>query len=192
MTDRGAHIIDIAQLGIGADNSGPVEFKAAGKQVPGSPYDAFWDYEFTNTYANGIKMIGTTEGPRGLKFEGTDGWLFVAIHGGALTASDPQLLPSNVRAGKRVAPDDQIPDDFKIQLGRSPGHHQNFIDCVISREQPMATAEIGHRTATICHLNNIAMRVGRTLKWDPVLEELIDDPTAGQLLVPEMRSPWTV
>lgn len=192
MTDRGAHIIDIAQLGMGADNSGPVEFQANGIQVDESPYDAFWDYEFTNTYANGVKLIGTTQGPRGLKFEGTDGWLFVAIHGGALSASNPELLPAGVRQGKKVKPDDPVPGDFQVRLGRSPGHHQNFIDCVISRQAPMATAEIGHRTATICHLNNIAMRVGRALKWDPVREELIGDTKAGQLLVPKMRAPWTV
>jgi hypothetical protein len=91
-----------------------------------------------------------------------------------------------------VGLEDPVPDDFQVRLGRSPGHHLNFIDCVISRDQPMATAEIGHRTATICHLNNIAMRVGRTVKWDPVAEAVIDDPEAGKLLVPKMRVPWTV
>lgn len=192
MTDRGAHIIDIAQLGMGTDDSGPVEFTAKGMQVAGSPYDAFWDYEFTNTYANGVKMIGTTQGPRGVKFEGSDGWIFIAIHGGKLSASNPQWLPEHVRNGKPVGPDDDLPSDFKINLGRSPGHHQNFVDCVLNRETPMATAEIGHRTATICHLNNIAMRVGRTLKWDPELEELSDDPEAGEFLMPEMRQPWKV
>ena len=70
MTDRGAHIIDIAQLALGMDNSGPVKFQASGKQIKNSPYDAFWDYEFTNTYENGVRMIGTTEGPRGLKGRG--------------------------------------------------------------------------------------------------------------------------
>lgn len=192
MTDRGAHIIDIGQLGMDMDRSGPVEFEAAGSQVAGSPYDAFWDYKFTNTYANGVKLIGSTEGPRGLKFEGSEGWLFVAIHGGALTASNPKILPPKVREGKPVGVDDPVPEDFQVRLGRSPGHHQNFVDCVISREEPMATAEIGHRTATICHLNNIAMRVGRKLKWNPVSEAMIDDPEAGKLLVPPMRVPWTV
>ncbi len=192
MTDRGAHIIDIAQLGLGQDNSGPVEFQASGLQVEDSPYDAFWDYEFTNTYANGVKLVGSTKGPRGLKFEGADGWLFVAIHGGALTASNPEWLPQNVRDGKPVGVDDPIPTEFQVRLGRSPGHHQNFIDCVLSRKSPMATAEIGHRTATICHLNNIAMRVGRTIKWDPLREELIDDIAAGEFLIPNMRDPWKV
>ena len=192
MTDRGAHIIDIAQLGIGADDSGPVEFQAVGKQMAGSPFDAFWDYEFTNTYANGVKLIGTSQGPRGLKFEGTDGWLFVAIHGGKLSASNPDWLTQHMQPGKQAAKEDSVPDDFSIRLGRSPGHHKNFIDCVQSRQTPMATAEIGHRTATICHLNNIAMRVGRTLKWDPLKEELTDDVEAGSLLIPKMRSPWIV
>lgn len=192
MTDRGAHIIDIAQLGLGMDNSGPVEFKAKGVQVDGSPYDAFWDYEFENTYSNGVKLIGTTQGPRGLKFEGSEGWLFVAIHGGKLEASNPELLPQSAKDGKPIKPEDSVPNDFQTRLGRSPGHHVNFIDCVINRSDPMATAEIGHRTATICHLNNLAMKVGRTIKWDPVTEELIDDIDAGKFLVPEMRAPWKV
>ncbi|WP_075082363.1 Gfo/Idh/MocA family protein [Mariniblastus fucicola] len=191
MTDRGAHIIDIAQLGLNRDSSGPVSFEAKGIQVAESPYDAFWDYEFTNTYADGTKLIGTTEGPRGLKFEGEDGWIFVAIHGGALSASDPEVLPQSVRDGKPVA-FDQIDDSLKVQLGRSAGHHKNFIDCIISRAEPMATAEIGHRTATICHLNNIAMKVGRPVRWDPGTEELIGDFEAGELLLPNMRDPWQV
>jgi predicted dehydrogenase len=191
MTDRGAHIIDIAQLGLDMDESGPVRFEAQGSQTPGSPYDAFWDYQFTNTYANGVQLIGESGGERGLKFEGTEGWIFVAIHGGKLTSSNPDLLPANVREGKRVGVDQSF-DQLTTQLGRSPGHHENFIDCVISRKQPMATAEIGHRTATICHLNNIAMKVGRPIRWDPQQEELIGDIEAGELLLPEMRSPWRV
>ncbi|MDG2184608.1 MAG: Gfo/Idh/MocA family oxidoreductase [Mariniblastus sp.] len=191
MTDRGAHIIDIAQLALGMDNSGPVEFVARGIQQKGCPYDAFWDYEFTNTYANGVKLIGSTKGPRGLRFEGTDGWLFVAIHGGKMTASNPDLLPENVRRGQPIRVDQTI-EEFETQLGRSPGHHRDFIDCVKSRKTPMATAEIGHRTATICHLNNIAMRVGRPVRWNPQTEVLINDAQAAEWLVPPMRSRWAV
>ena len=192
MTDRGAHIIDIAQLAMDADASGPVLFEAKGMQVKNSPYDAFWDYEFTNTYSNGVRMIGSTQGPRGLKFIGADGWLMVAIHGGALTASNPDWLPEKIKDGKRLGVEDIAPDDFKIKLGRSPGHHKNFIDCVISREPPMATAEIGHRTATICHLYNIAMRTGSSIQSDPQAEELINNTEAAKWLVPEMRIPWKV
>jgi len=179
MTDRGAHVIDIAQLGMNADDTGPVEIKALGIVTPGSLYDTFWDYAFENIYANGVRMIGASQGPRGVKFEGTDGWIFIHIHGGKLEAEPASLLEQKI-------------GDNEIHLGRSPGHQQNFIDSVKSRQQPVAHAEIGHRTASVCHLNNIAMRLGRPLKWDPVKEQFINDPEANSLITPKMRSPWKV
>lgn len=178
MTDRGAHIIDLAQLGLGTDDTGPVEIEAKGLQVAGSLYDVFWDYEFTNTYANGVRLIGSTATPRGLKFEGSDGWIFIHIHGGKLEAQPADLLKTDT-------------SKLKVSLGRSPGHVRNFLDCVKSRKEPVAPAEVGHRTATICHLNNIAMRLGRKLKWDP-LKEITNDSEANNYLRPHLRAPWTL
>jgi predicted dehydrogenase len=179
MTDRGAHVIDIAQLGLGMDDTGPVEFEATGVRKKDSLYNVFWDYTFTNTYANGVRMVGTTKGPRGLKFIGEKGWIFVEIHGGRLEAEPASLLQEKI-------------SDGEIQLGRSPGHQRNFIDSVKSRQQPVAHAEIGHRTGSICHLNNIAMLVGRKLKWDPAKEQFVGDDEANKLLAPSMRSPWSL
>jgi predicted dehydrogenase len=179
MTDRGAHVIDIAQLGAGMDHTTPVHYEAHGKQTPGSLYNTLWDYRFTNTYANGVKLVGTTDDPRGLKFEGDDGWIFVHIHGGALEASRPSLL------NEKIGPDE-------IQLGRSPGHHRNFLDCVKSRGVPFAPAEVGHHTATICHLNNIAMLTGGQVAWDPARETVLGNPDAAKLLCPTMRAPWSL
>jgi predicted dehydrogenase len=180
MTDRGAHVIDLAQLAAGFDDTGPLEIEATGVQTPGSLYDTFWDYKFTNKFANGVTMIGEAKGPRGLKLEGDDGWIFIHVHGQRLEASDPKLL------------ENRDTKDFKIQLGRSPGHQRNLIDAIKSGKEPVATAEIGHRTASICHLNNIAMLVGRKLKWDPVKEQFADDSEANALVTPRMRAPWTL
>jgi predicted dehydrogenase len=177
MTDRGAHVIDLAQLGAGTDDTGPVEIEAKGVRGKSDLYDAFWDYQFTNTYASGVKMIGGTSGPRGVKFEGSDGWVFIHVHGGKLEASAPELLKEKA-------------DGFKVKLGRSPGHQRNFLDGVKSREQPVAPAEAGHRTASVCHLNNIAMLLGRKLKWDPKAERFVGDDEANKLLMPRMRAPW--
>jgi len=177
MTDRGAHIIDLAQLGNGTDDTGPVEISAKGKRSENGLYNAFWDYEFECTYAKGVKMVGRSGGPRGLKFIGTDGWIFIQVHGATLTAEPASLLK------EKIGPDE-------LQLGRTSSHRRNFIDAVKSRRQPMAHAEIGHRTASICHLNNIAMLTGRKLKWDPAAEKIINDPGANDLLTPKMRPPW--
>ena len=190
MTDRGAHVIDLAQLGAGTDDTGPVEIEARGTASKTSLYDAFWDYEFVNTYANGVKLVGSTKGPRGVKFEGSDGWVFIHVHGGRLEAEPASLLKATI-------------DKDEIQLGRSPRfgetstnylprHVRNFLDSVKSRQQPLAPAEVGHRTASICHLNNIAMRLDRKLRWDPEKEQFVNDPEANRLLKPVMREPWTL
>jgi predicted dehydrogenase len=178
MTDRGAHVIDIAQLGGGFDDTGPVEIEATGERNAESLYDAFWEYRFINKFANGVTMIGESKGPRGLKFEGDDGWIFIHIHGAKLEASDPKLL------------ENRDTKDYKIQLGRSPGHQRDLIEAIKTGRDPVATAEIGHRTASVCHLNNIAMRLGRKLKWDPEKEQFHDDSEANALVTPVMRAPW--
>jgi hypothetical protein len=179
MTDRGAHVIDLAQLGADKDDTGPVEYIAKGSRNASGLFDAFMDFVFINIYADGLKMIGSTQGPRGLKFEGDEGWIFVRVHEPDVTASDPRILESKI-------------GDDEIQLGRSPGHHRNFIDCVRSRSEPMASTEVGHRSGSICHLNNIAMKLGRPIRWDPVNEVVVDDDEANALLRPEMRAPWTL
>ncbi|HOW70747.1 MAG TPA: Gfo/Idh/MocA family oxidoreductase [Phycisphaerae bacterium] len=184
MTDRGAHVIDLAQLGLGADDAGPIEFKAEGRREGGGgPFDVFWDYKFENMYSNGVRMIGEAKGPRGLKFEGDDGWIFIHIHGAALECSDPKLVDA---AALRKAKEPV----GNVKIGRTGGHHRNFLDAVKSRKQPFASAEVGHRTASVCHLNNLAMALGRPLRWDPKKEQFIGDDEANKLLSPKMRAPW--
>ncbi|GAH64642.1 unnamed protein product, partial [marine sediment metagenome] len=80
------------------------------------------------------------------------------------------------------------PDE--IHLGRSPGHHQDFLNAVKTRQKPVAPSEVGHRTGTICHLVNIAMLTGRKLEWDPQQEQITNDPEANRMLSRPMRSPW--
>jgi predicted dehydrogenase len=177
MTDRGAHIIDIGQLGNNTDDTGPVEIAGRGKAPDKGIYDGFMEYDFECRYANGVRLIGGSEGNRGLKFEGTEGWIFIHIHGGRLEAGPASLLKEFI-----------CPDE--IHLGRSPGHHQDFINAVKMRSQPIAPAQVGHRTAAICHLVNIAMLTGSKLKWDPDREQIVNNVDANRMLARPMRSPW--
>jgi len=177
MTDRGAHIIDIGQLGMGMDASGPVEVEGSGWRPPDGLFDTFMKYRFVYRYANGVEMVGTDQGPRGLRFEGTKGWVFVHIHGGDLEAEPASLLKERIGPGE-------------IHLGRSPGHHQDFLAAVRNRGEVMAPVEAGHRTATLCHLANIAMLTGRKLAWDPVRERITNCPEADRMLSRPARAPW--
>ena len=177
ITDRGAHIIDLAQLANATDDSGPIEISAKGKVPRNCFYNAFMTYKFECKYANGVRMVGSSQGKRGLKFEGTEGRIFVHIHGGRLTAKPTSLLKETIGPNE-------------IHLGRSKGHHRNFIDAVKTRAQPIAPAAVGHRTATICHLLNIAMQTKKSLKWDPVTEQITNDPEANRMLSRPMRGGW--
>lgn len=175
MTDRGAHVIDLAQMILGRDDTGPVSYQATGRPGRCSFYDAVLDFEFENTYADGLKMTGDNRGPRGVKFEGTEGSLFVAVHGAALTAEPASLLE-----GIEVPP-----------AGHHDPHRRGFVDAVKTGAPVIAPAEAGHRTATICHLNNIAMRLGRPFRWDPAVERA-DDDEVNAMLAPPMRQPWSL
>jgi len=77
-------------------------------------------------------------------------------------------------------------------LPRSPGHMRNFIDCVKSRQEPVAPIEQAHRSITVAHLGNIALRLGRNVKWDPTAEKFIGDEKANEMLSRPMRKPWSL
>ncbi len=179
ITDRGAHIIDLAQFINDTDDTGPVQVRARGEQVGSGLYDAFIEYEFECVYKNGVRMIGSSRGERGLKLVGSEGWIFIHIHGGHLKASRASLLKEKIK-----------PDEIHVE--RSPGHRRNFLDCVKSRKKPVAHEEIGHRTATICHLLNIGMLAQRDLEWDPDRESITNDPAINRMVHRSMRSPWRI
>ena len=177
MTDRGAHVIDIAQLGNGTDHTTPVRISGRGWAPTDGLFDTFMKYDFECTYANGVKLIGRSAGQRGIKFEGSDGWIFVHIHGGRLEAGPASILKEKIGAGE-------------FHIGYSPGHHQDFLNAVRSRQRTVAPAEVGHHTGSICHLVNIALLTGRELKYDPKRERILNDSGAAAMLTRACRSPW--
>lgn len=180
MSDRGAHVIDIAQFGNGTDNSGPVEAEARGWDDNNGIYNAPMEFGFTNRYANGVKMYGgTTADPRGVKFVGEEGWLFLRIHEGTLEASDERLLEMDESR-------------FEVKLGRSWDHIQNFIDGIKGRDELFAPVEVGHRSCCACLINMMAMRLRRRLQWDPVKEEFVNDEEANRLMIPYMHAAWSL
>lgn len=179
VTDRGAHIIDLAQLGNATDRTGPTEVSGWGDFPRDGLFNTAMNYEFEFTYPSGVKMFCKCGGTRGVKFEGTDGWVFIHVHGGNLEAEPGSLLK------EVIGPNEE-------HLGRSPGHHRDFLNNVKVRGECFAPPEVGQRTATMCHIANIAMKLERRLKWDPAIEQFVNDPEANNLLMPSLRAPWHV
>jgi len=179
ITDRGGHIIDLARLGAARDSVDPVRVKAAGTRNATGPFDAFLSFDFAATYRDGLQLIGESKGPRGLRFEGTRGTLFVGIPGGTLEADPKGVLETKI-------------EGFDPAQADSPSHHQNFIDCVRSRQTPLADVDAAYRTALVCHLTNIALATGRELTWDAGAACVVGDEAANARLLPTMREPWTL
>jgi predicted dehydrogenase len=190
MTDWGAHHNDIVLWALEKDHSGPVSVE--GKQlvdmIPGG-FTAASEYAITYTYDNGVVHTcnSTTASEwhggvkdrngqqHGIKFHGADGWIWVTR--GVITASDRSLLTK------------KLPEDA-TRVYVSNDHMANFIDCVKSRKPTICPAEIGHRSASLCHLGVIAIRLGRKLKWDPAKEQFIGDDEANKHLTRPMRKPY--
>ena len=182
MTDWGAHHNDIAQWGIGADGSGPVKVSGHGIYDPTGPHDVAREFDVKYTYANGVELNCHSKGleveglpldkktpekkthNNGVLFTGTDGWIFVDR--GTLIASNPDLYKTEFTSG-----------DTRLYV--SADHHENWLDCIASREKPVCDVEVGHRSATVCHLGNLAMRLGRELQWDPAKEQFVSDDQAN-------------
>jgi predicted dehydrogenase len=190
VTDWGAHHNDIARWAIGLDGPVGIEARVITPPLPNG-YTTPGEYEATLTWANGVKQIVKTttdddpfggvineNGQRnGVKFTGTDGWIWV--NRDEITASDKQLL---------LTP---LPDNA-VRLEVSNNHMGNFFDCLRSRRDPIASVETGHRSACIGHLIIIALRTGRKLEWDPEKEIFTGDnaAVATPLLAREMRAPY--
>jgi predicted dehydrogenase len=151
MTDWGAHHFDIAQWGLGMDESGPVEI------VPPHGEERKVKY----IYADGTEVVHG--GRSGITFFGTEGELFV--NRGKLESKPEAII-------KQPISDNQI-HLYKSPGGGHAGHRQDWVNCVLSRQQPCCPIEIGARTVAVCHLGNIAYLhaeelAGKSLKWDPV------------------------
>lgn len=167
MTDWGAHMFDIAQWGLDMDGSGPISVAPPDK-----------DHQFlTYQYANGITMTHEPEGNQGVTFVGTTG--SVHVMRGKLETTPESLKDKVIGAGEK-------------HVYFSENHYKDFLQAIRNRTKPIADVEIGHRTATVCNIGNIAYELKRPLVWNPHKEEFHNDDEANKLTSREMRKEWVV
>lgn len=177
LMDWVGHHVDIAHWGVGLDKSGPIEIKGQGV-FPSK--DNLWDaptgYDCYATYENGLVMHMNSDFQSGTKWIGDDGWIFVAR--GNIKESNIQGIFEADRT------------NLELKLYKSDDHFQNFIDSIRSGKESITPCETAHRSASVGHLCNIAMYTGRTIKWDPEKEIIINDSEATKMLSPNYQSGW--
>ncbi len=185
MTGWGAHGLDQVQWALGMDDSGPVEVWTEGPRFDPPTYSAPESLDRGDRlcsvptvffrYACGIVMKLTTGREGGAVFLGEKGKIDLSRDN---VKSNPKGIAEEITAG--------------LHRGRNAemAHMRNWLECIKTRAKPVADVEIGHRSATVCHLGNIARWSGRRLRWDPVAEAFPDDAEANQLLDRPRRKPY--
>lgn len=172
------HHVDIAHWGLGCDDTGPSEIEGKGEYPKDKLYDSPTRYRLTAKYPNDVTMTiagGHRDIRGGTKWIGDKGWVWVDRGG---LEAEPKELPQ-----EKLGPDD-------VHLYESPGHWRDFLNCIKSRKTTITPCEVAHRSATPGHLGNIAMWLGRKIRFNPETEEIIGDPTATAMLGRAYRSPW--
>lgn len=173
MTNWGAHGIDQIQWAIGGDGTGPTELKPLSEGPNG---------KVSMKYAGGVQVnyiIDPGKGPMG-------GAVFICEKGKLEVnrnkfASNPPEIAKELEKKLDIVEEERKWSD-NLALWQAKWHMQNWIDCIHSRELPVADVEIGHRSVTVCHLANITRAIGRPLTWDPVKEQFVGDSEANALL----------
>jgi len=192
LTDWGAHHVDIACWALGATETGPssitplqyelpVEYKD-GHPTVADQYNAATSFRIQAAMPGDVEMIITSEGDNGILFEGTEGRFFV--NRGKITGRPVEDLASN------PLPEGAIEDVYGGPV--SANHTANFIEGMQARKQPISDVWSHNRMLEICHLSNIAMRLGRALKWNPVKREIVGDDQANAFLSRESRKGFEV
>ncbi len=177
LTDWAGHHIDIAHWGLGLNRTGPVEIEGRGVYPRDGLYNTPMEYKIKCKYASGVEITVMNEKtiPRGTKWYGEKGWIHVNRQG--LTAEPQSVLD------EKIGPDE-------IHLYESRDHAQNFIDCVKSRKETVAPAEVAHRSISVGLLGEIAMLTKKRLQWNPEKEIFLNSDEANRMLSRPMRSPW--
>ncbi len=190
LTDWGVHHNDIAIWGAGLENEWPVKIvgTSLAPAIPGG-FTADSRFKIHYTYADGLtidchttpdssfygELLRPDGQGHGVKFVGDDGWIWVTR--GDWDASDEQILREPL-------------GEDAIRLYESLDHMRNFVESTLYRREPISTPEVGHRSAGLCHLGVISLRLGRALEFDPASETFVGDDEATGMLARPMREPY--
>lgn len=194
ITGHGAHYVDIAQWGMGTELTGPVEIEGRAEFPTQGLWNVHGAYHVEAKYANGITLIIDNTLPSGVRFEGSDGWVWVTGSAQKVTASDPAARKSKNKPLDASNPDILTtplgPKDIRLHASPKDDHHLDWLTSVLTRQPAATTPEQAHRSTSVCIVSWIAMKLGRKLRWDPQAERFVGDDAANAMLTRTERAPY--
>jgi myo-inositol 2-dehydrogenase / D-chiro-inositol 1-dehydrogenase len=182
ITGWGSHHFDTAYWGMDMELSGPIKVEGHGEFPGNKIWNVHGAYEVELTYPRGITMRVSDKLPNGIRFIGDEGWIFVSRDAQPTTASDPVSKPTGLKPLDASDPKLLDENGVTVHFHRSESHHQNWLECVKSRQTPLAPAPVAHSATTACIVSWIAMKLGRPLEWDAKAERFVNDDEANAML----------
>ena len=190
ITGWGAHHFDTAHWGMNVEHTGPSKIEGYGEFPTNKIWNVHGAYEIHLTYPGDVQMRVSDKLPNGIKFIGDEGWIFVSRDAQAATASDPTSKPTNLKPLDASDPRLLDPKGLTVEMPHSLSHHKNWLECVKSRQQPLAPEPIAHRSNAACIVGWIAMKLNRPLTWDAKAEKFVNDAEANAMLSRPERAPY--
>lgn len=192
ITGWGQHHFDSAAWGMDTELTGPVSIEAVAQFPKSGLWNVHGDFMAKAEYKNGITMLTSGGYPNGIRYEGTEGWIFVTRGGYTASPSDPVAAGKNSKSLEASDPKilTSVIKENEIHLYTIDNQHGNWLDCIKSRKEPISPVEKGHRACSICLITHIAMKLGRKLIWNPDKEVFINDNEANSMLSRTQRAPY--
>ena len=192
ITGWGQHHFDSAAWGMDTEYTGPISVQSVAEFPKAGLWNVHGDFMVKAEYANGITMLTSGGYPNGIRYEGTEGWIFVSRGNYVASSSDPVTAAKSSKALDASDPKilTSVIGSNEIHLYKSDEHHGNWLDCIQSRKEPISPVEIGHRTCSVCLVSHIAMKLPRKLNWDPKAERFVKDDEANAMLSRSQRKPY--
>ncbi len=192
ITGWGQHHFDSAAWGMDTEYTGPISINGMAQFPKSGLWNVHGEFLAVAEYLNGITMITSGGFPNGIRYEGSEGWIFVTRGDYSATASDPVSKSNSSKAldasDLRIL--NSVIKENEIHLYQTDNQHGNWLDCIRSRKAPISPAEMGHRACSVCLITHISMKLGRKLQWNPETETFVNDEEANKMLSRSQRFPY--
>ncbi|NEW85021.1 MAG: Gfo/Idh/MocA family oxidoreductase [Mariniphaga sp.] len=192
ITGWGQHHYDSAAWGMDTEYTGPISVNSMAQFPKSGLWDVHGEFLAVAEYQNGLTMITSGGYPNGIRYEGSEGWIFVTRGNYTASASDPVAKNNSSKALDASDPKilTSVIKENETHLYKIDNQHGNWLDCIKTRKEPISPVEKGHRACSICLITHISMKLGRKLDWNPETEKFIKDDEANKMLSRSQRFPY--